>query len=190
MHKGYFQGILQLRNPNDEVIKVIKKYYSYISKGTKQKNGFDYYFTSNKILRDLGRKLKISFGGILKESPQLYSKDRQTGKAIYRLNVLFKLLDFKKNDIMNFDNRVIKIKNIGKKISGLDIRNNKKTSFKFRNIKKYRILPIIKTRIIKTYPDIEILDENYQPVKTENKKKGVELNEKVKVVFFDGYWLI
>ncbi len=189
MHNQYFQGILQLRNANDEAIKAVEKYHEYISKKMRIKDGFNYYFTSNKILRKVAKGLKNRFGGILKESPRLYSRDRQTQKAIYRLNILFRLFDFKKNDIIAFDNRMVKIKNIAKKISGFDIMNNKKTSFVFRNIKKYKILETMNSRVIKVHPQIEVLDENYQNVKVENKKK-VRINEKVKVVNFNGYWLI
>ena len=101
---------------------------------------------------------------------------------------LFKPFDFKKGDIISIDNKIIKITNIQKKISGINIKTNKKTSFVLQK-QKYKILPKINTRIIKIYPNIEILDENYQNVKTENKKK-TQLNEKVKVVFSEGYWLI
>lgn len=185
----YFQGILQLRNPNDEVIRFIEKHKRYISKKIRQGDGFDYFFISNKLLRHLAKELKQNFGGILKESPRLFSRDRQTQKPIYRMNILFRLFDFQKRDVISFDNRIVKITNIGNKISGKDIRNNKRISFLFRNIKQYKVLDIVNTRISKVYPHLEILDENYQSVKVENNKK-VKLNEKVKVVFCNGYWLV
>jgi len=189
MHQEYFQGILQLRNPNDKVIMFVEKHRRYISKKIKQGNGFDFFFTSNKLLRKLARELKKNFGGILKESPRQHSRDRQTQKTIYRLNILFRLFDFQKNDIIILADKIIKITNTSKKISGIDIKNNKKTSFLFKNMKNYKILPIINTRIIKTHPEIEILDQDYQPVKVENKKE-VKLNEKVKAIYYNGYWLI
>ena len=129
MHAQYFEGILQLRNPNEEILRILDKHSDHISKIIRQKNGFDYYFTSNKVLRHLTRNLKKNFGGIIKESPRLFSRNRLTQKAIYRLNILYELFDFKKGDVLNIDNKIIKITNISKKISGLNIKINKKVSF-------------------------------------------------------------
>ena len=185
----YFQGILQLRNPNEDVIVFVEKYHNYISKKIKQKDGFDYYFVSNKLLRHLAKKLKQNFGGILKESPKLYTRDRQTQKPIYRLSVLFRLFDFQKNDVLAFNNQIIKVTNSSNKVSGIDIKRNKRVSFLFKNLKDYKVLNIFNTRIIKIHPEIEILDEDYQPVKVENKVKA-GLNEKVRAVFCNGYWIV
>jgi len=201
MHNQYFQGILQLRNPIDanerndadshlnEVIRFIEKYRKFIQKKKKVNDGFDYYFISNNLLKRLAKKLKDNFGGIIKQSPRLYSRDRQTQKGIYRLNILFRLSDFQNGDIMKVDREIIRITSVKKKISGINIKKNKKISFLHKNIKEYSILPVINTRIVKVYPELYILDQDYQPVRVENKKK-VRLNEKVKVVCCDGYWLV
>ena len=96
----YFEGILQLRNPDKEVIKFIrnqvKKQFDkgiFINKEVNTKNGIDFYLTSKRFLRTLGNKLNKQFKGELKISPQLFSRNKQTSKDIYRINVLFRLED-------------------------------------------------------------------------------------------------
>ena len=93
----YFEGILQIRNPKKEVTDFIQREIESAKKrgvhatGIKEvKGGVDYYLSSIKYLRKIGRELKRRFPGELKESPKLFSRNRQTSKAIYRLNVLFR----------------------------------------------------------------------------------------------------
>jgi len=64
-HSGYFEGILQLRNTGKEVDDFIlnlvnKTNEIIISKGVKVRNGIDLYFTSQKFLQVVGKKLKKS----------------------------------------------------------------------------------------------------------------------------------
>ena len=98
MDKNYYEGKLQLRNPNQEVVNFISNQFKnnekvWIAKTEKQKNGIDLYISSNKFLMALGKKLKKSFQGELKLSRKLFSKSRLTSKAIYRVTVLFRLID-------------------------------------------------------------------------------------------------
>ncbi|MBR9690124.1 hypothetical protein GOV08_00380 [Candidatus Woesearchaeota archaeon] len=92
---SYFEGILQIRNPKEDVIDYVKERIDsddsiHISKTEVVKGGVDFYVSSNKFLRKLGKEIKKRFDGELKESPQLFSRNRQTSKDIYRLNVLFR----------------------------------------------------------------------------------------------------
>lgn len=66
----YYEGILQLRNPNEETINFIRNQFKnntkvWIAKEEKQKTGIDYYISSNKFLLKLGKKLKSQFSTIL-----------------------------------------------------------------------------------------------------------------------------
>ena len=67
MHDDYFEGILQLRNPTEEV----------------------YKFLANQF-RD-HPKYWIAKKGELKLSKKLFSQDRLTSKMVYRGTVLFRL---------------------------------------------------------------------------------------------------
>ena len=92
----YFEGILQLRNPNEEAISFIRNQFKkrknvFIAKEEKLKTGIDLYISSNRFILSLGKKLKESFKGELKTSRKLYGVDRQTGKLRYRVTVLFRL---------------------------------------------------------------------------------------------------
>lgn len=120
VHNQYFEGILQLRNPNNNVIDFIKaqvkKEKVAITKVVKEKKGYDYYITSRKFLHKLAKKLQQSYNGQLKVSPKLFSKNRLTSKNIYRLNVLFKLFPYKKGDSITHKGEKLKIINIGNKV--------------------------------------------------------------------------
>ena len=120
-HKDYFEGILQLRNTNDEIIKYVvnqveKRDDVHISNIKKVKNGFDIYISSQRFMRSLGNKLQNQFHGELKISKKLHTRNRLTGKEVYRVNVLFRYPSFKKGDIIDFKGEKIKIIGIHKKV--------------------------------------------------------------------------
>ena len=138
---NYFQGILQLRDCNIEVLDFVKNQIKkskredvYVSKEVSVLGGIDLYLTSNKFLRSLGKKLKKSFNGGLKESEKLFSRNRLTGKNIYRLNVLFRLTKFKKGDIVAFRGRKVKIMNIGSKVQAKEVETGKRIILKLNEL--------------------------------------------------------
>ena len=138
---NYFQGILQLRNCDKEVIDFVNNQVEkagredvYVSKEVSVPGGIDLYITSNKFLRSLGKKLKKSFNGELKENEKLFSRDRQSGKNIYRLNVLFRLTKFKKGDIVEFRGRKVKIMDIGSKVQAKEVETGKRIILKLNEL--------------------------------------------------------
>lgn len=91
----YFEGILQLRKPNEEALNFIRNQFkknekAWIAKQEKLKTGIDLYISSNKFLMQLGKKLKKSFKGELKTSRKLHTKNRLTSRNVYRVTVLFR----------------------------------------------------------------------------------------------------
>ena len=191
----YYQGILQLRDPSEEIIEFIrndaKKQRSevFISKETTVDNGIDFYISNNKYLRSLEKKLKSIFGGISKTSPTLFTMDKLKSKRVYRLTVVFRCLDFIKGDVLKADQMFIKVSNIGKMISGTNIKTNKKVSFDLKKI-KYSKLDIKKTMISKIRPQLEVLDpETFDSIKVSN-TGNYKLGEKVRVVIDTGVWLV
>ena len=116
----YYQGILQLRDVNEEILgfvqnQIKKRSDVAITKTIKYANGVDLYMTSQKFIRILGKKLKDSFGGELKISAKLHTRNKQ-GKDLYRVNVLFKLSKYKKGDIALVRGDEVRLIKIGKKI--------------------------------------------------------------------------
>lgn len=182
----YYEGVLQIRNPNDEVMDFInnsikKSKDVYISKVKKVGNGFDLYISDRRYILYLGRKLKEQFGGILKKSPRLFTRDRQTSKNVYRVNVLLQLYDFKKGDILEINNQYIKVSNIGKTVAGTNVVTGKRVIFLLRN-SNYKVLEKYKTTVCKLKPEIEVLHpETYQNIKVDN-KADVNMGEKVNIV--------
>jgi len=131
----YFEGILQLRGPSEEVIEfarhaIDKREDVYISQEKKVAGGIDWYLSSQRFLRALGKKLKRRFNGDLKESRKLFSRNNQTSRDIYRVNVMFRLNKFKIGDIVEYKGQRVKVKSMGKMVSGVDLDTGKKVIIK------------------------------------------------------------
>lgn len=190
----YYEGILQLRNPNKEVVDFIRKEIA----GERERGvhitheedvaygkGIDFYITSQRYLQTLGLKLQKRFGGILKVNPRIFSRDRQTSRDVYRVNVLFELLDFKVGDVVLSENKIIKISEIRKNAVGYDLKTGKKTNFEYKN-RDYKVLDRKKSAVVKRYPHTEVLEpETYQNIKVGN-EKNVKEGEDVEIVVVNG----
>ena len=127
---NYYQGILQLRDVDNEVVDFVKNQIDkrndvLITKTVKAGNGIDMYITSQKFIRILGKKLKESFGGELKTSIKLHTKSR-TGKDLYRVNVLFKPVKYKRGDIVVVRGDEVKLLAVGRRIFARDMKTGKK----------------------------------------------------------------
>ena len=134
----YYQGILQLRDINDEILNFVrnqikKRWDAAITKTVKLDNGVDFYITSQKFIRILGKKLKESFGGELNVSSQLHTKSRH-GKDLYRVNVLFKLSKYKKGDVVTVRGDKVRLIRIGKKIFAKDLKTGKKVTIRSNDL--------------------------------------------------------
>lgn len=130
----YYQGILQLRDVNDEILSFVhsqikKRGDVAITKTVKFPNGMDIYITSQKFIRILGKKLKDSFGGELKISSKLHTKNRQ-GKDLYRVNALFRLSRHKKGDIVSIRGDEVRLITIGRKIFARNLKTGKKITIR------------------------------------------------------------
>ncbi len=181
----YFEAILQLRGPRDEIFNFIENEVEkepgvFINEELKVEGGIDFYLTSNKFAQKLGKRLQQIFGGELKINPRLHSRDKHSGKELYRLSVLFRPSEFGRGDIVSFGGKIIRIKGGAKKITGIDIVSDKKVIIKYSKTKP-ELLKVYEVSVSKTYPHLEIIHpETYQSVKVENAKKTTQ--EQVKIV--------
>jgi NMD protein affecting ribosome stability and mRNA decay len=125
MKSHYFEGIFQLRNTKSRefmhLYKLILKETQRAAKNgvaiTKEEhvnNGIDFYFTSQKFIQQLGPRLYKNFGGELKVNASLFTRNRQTSKDVYRVNVLFRLSDYNVLDIIRKDKRLYQISSFTK----------------------------------------------------------------------------
>lgn len=189
----YFEGVLQLRNLNDNILKYvdtyIEKYNVYISKRNETTGGINLRFSDKKKIQNLGHLLKKNYGGVLKISPKLHTRDKQTSKEVYRVNVYYKAPDYKKGDVIKIENKLILVSVVKKNITGIDLKLDKKITLEIEK-KDYKILKPVKTTVSKIYPTLEVLDtETFQSVPVQNKKK-VKQGEKVNIVSDNGLYYI
>ena len=138
-HRDYFEGILQLRNTRNEVIEftikeIEKNESTNIAKIKKVTNGIDIYISPQKSLRSLGNKLQKRFGGQITVSTKLHTISRVTGKELYRVNMLFRIPNFKKGDIIEYKGDKIKIIAMHKKVFAKDIKTGKKLNISFKDL--------------------------------------------------------
>ncbi len=127
---NYYQGILQLRDVDNEVVAFVyaqiqKRGEVAVTRTVKYSNGIDLYLTSQKFIRVLGKKLREIFGGELKISSKLHTRSRE-GKDLYRINALFRPSLYKIGDIVDVRGDEVKLLHIGKKIFGRDLKTGKK----------------------------------------------------------------
>ena len=132
---NYYQGILQLRDVNEEILNFVanqikKRGDVAITKQVNHANGIDLYITSQKFIRILGKKLRDSFGGEIKVSSKLHTRSK-TGKDLFRVNVFFRLPKYKRGDIVEIRGDKVKLLQTGNRIFALDLKTGKR--IKIRN---------------------------------------------------------
>ena len=130
----YYQGILQLRDINEEIISFVRNQVKKrgdvaITKTVKFDNGIDLYITSQKFISALGKKLKDSFGGELKISSKLHTRSRQ-GKDLYRVNALFRLSKHRKGDVVMVRGDKVRLISVGIKIFARDLKTGNKVTIR------------------------------------------------------------
>lgn len=198
----YFEGILQLKNYDDEIIRYVLNQISkvndkgvFITKEKVKKNSVDYYITKKNFMHTLAEKLRKEFGGIVKKSENLHSFDKQESKNLYRLTVLVEFPELKKNDVFVFEDNLYRVLNVSKKVSVIkidkdDAEKNRKTSFFYKDIKKSKNFEILKkhdAEISRLKPCLEIIHpETYQSVELKNMKNidKIPKDNKLEVVLF------
>ena len=92
----YFEAIMQLRNPNQELINFVenqvnKRKGAFIAKTVKQKNGMDYYISDQRLARSMGNRMKKSFKGELKTSRKIHTRNHLTSRDVYRVTICFRM---------------------------------------------------------------------------------------------------
>lgn len=138
-HSKYFEGVLQLRNPTQEVQDFVNSQFPsdgsvFVSKVVKLKEGFDMSVSSRRFLVKLGRDLQARFGGEMKASPEHYSQDRQSSKVLYRVNVLYRYRGIKRGDIITYRDENLRVDHIGKDLHCVNPLTGKKYRIRYSEL--------------------------------------------------------
>jgi len=139
MPNQYFEGVLQLRNPNPELYAYVKKAIKdrkgiWVAKEIPQKDGTDLYLSSQRFLQVIGKRLNEDFIGQLKVSNRLFSKNHLTSRNVYRINVLFRLAAFKRGDEAEVLGRQVKILAVKRLVQVQDVKNGEKFAVPFDRV--------------------------------------------------------
>lgn len=172
----YFEGTFQLRNGRQEVKDYIKAYCKknkvYVNKLVDKGSEVDYYFVKKNQMQPLALKLMRNFGAEIETTARIFSKDRQTSKDIYRVNVLATIPKFAVGDVVEYQKFPFLVKETGKIITGMNLSLGKKATFRNEQADSVSVIPKLKTKITITQPQAQVLDpENYQSVEFENPLK-------------------
>lgn len=196
----YFEGILQIRNLTDERRPIVNfqinkddDHDNVVNKIVEFPNGLDLYMTKKKFIPKLAQKIIQQLGGLTTSNVKLFSHNHQTGKDIYRLNVLLELPEFEKEDVFFYNKKYIVINNLSKFISARNLLTNKTVLFRYNEYKELKQkdstlvtkLEKHKTKVIRTRPHIEVLHpETYQPLRIINSVE-VSNDEEVEIILTD-----
>lgn len=207
----YFEGILQLRNPTPEVqnfieieLKKVSSKGSFITRTVEVKNGVDLYFTDKNRMRLIAQKVHVRFGGIIKINPQLFSHNHLSSKDLYRLNVFVKLPEFKVGDVISYvhtgtknkDETVqyVQVQKMGKTIQARNIILAKPVSLEMRFAKDIKIIPIQKSIVASSQPELTIIDPNtFQAERVVNANtlmREYVPDQNIELVYSDFGWCI
>lgn len=118
---SYFEGIMQLRGCSDEALdwlhdEIIRAGRARIAKAKEVPGGIDLYLSSQHYMQSLGRKLQQRFGGILKITSKIHTRDPIRSRDVHRLTVLFRQFPFKKGDMIRYKGEPWIIISIGNQV--------------------------------------------------------------------------
>lgn len=136
--KEYFEGVLQLRSVSQEVIDWIKSRTKKDARAaiTREKivpGGFDLYFSSQKYLRTLGKKLGETFPGILTTARALHTRSK-TGKDLYRVTVCFKGIQFRRGETITYQDELWKVTEVKEHTTLKNLRTGKRKRVKTKEL--------------------------------------------------------
>ncbi|MBD3318812.1 hypothetical protein GF342_02795 [Candidatus Woesearchaeota archaeon] len=129
-HANYYEGILQLRNPSEELVEFVLTTVqdderAVITKIKEVKGGLDYYISSQKYLQILGKKIKKKFWGEYKLTSTLHTQDKM-GNKLYRITILFRLYDFKQGDLVLVGGEEYVVEQLRNKVQVKHVKSHKK----------------------------------------------------------------
>jgi len=173
----YFEAIIQTRNEREaqrEALRVsAARRDAMINKEEpikRGKGGTDYYLADKKTASIIAQALHERFGGILKHSSTLFSRDKQTGKDLYRDTFLVEYPDFDVGDILTDDKLAFRVGNLGKIIMFENLTTGKKKGATYEP-GKFTKMERRETTVSQVEPTLAVIDpDTFQQVAVQNTK--------------------
>lgn len=193
-NNGYFEGVVQIRRYSPEQIRLVESMIrndgAKISKKKQLKTGADLWVTSQKTIQKLEKNLRKQ-GALTKISRKLFTRHKQTGKCVYRLNLLIQFPLFSIGDCVAVDDQLFMVTSISKMVGCINLKTGKKKQMRLPE-KSFKVIKPKKATVTLTKPRLEILEpDTYQSVICENPKNiAVKPGQKVKVAHFNEYYLL
>jgi len=186
----YFEGSLQLRNTSPEIIARTHKLLSkiYISKVVEHKNGTDLFVSSIKIMQRAATQLVKEFSGQMQQSPQLFTRNKQTSKDVFRVNVLVTFPLLKKGNVLLYRQTPYLVISMGKQVKVRSLCDDSITRIDLP--KKLTVLEKKKTKVTRTLPRLEVIHPETFVSEPVRNNKSLRVNQNVQVVDYDGLWVI
>lgn len=195
-HAEYFEGMIQLRGIDQDILDYVQKRITNanaqvptcINHGTKF--DIDYSVSDRRLIHKIGVELKAKFGGFVRESAQLFSRNHMTSKNVYRLNVFYKTHDVKRGHVIEIEELHEPYEVIGYLGDRLIVESLYTRKKNHINVEKIsNTLKKIKTSVVQTHPEIRIMDEDFQPVVALTHKE-LRKGQNVKAVISEGRYYI
>ena len=141
-HAGYFEAVIQLRNVEQNVVDFVSleadEHHIQVSKVKWFKHGVDLFVSDRKFARNTGKGLQQQFGGMLKTSARIFTRDRFSGKEVYRVTVLFKQFPYHKGEQFIFKGETYTVLSVANDVYVED-KENKKKKLRFDELELDRV---------------------------------------------------
>lgn len=198
----YFEATLQLRSANIGLLEESVQFLQtrvhnlrnrgmFVNKAERFEDGFDFYMTNRRIAQSLGKELQEHFGGKMKVSPRLFTRNKQTSKNVFRVNIYVELPGFTRSDIILVNDKVCLVEKIGKKIKLIDLQNDSSAILDYDKM-DYTIMKKYQTFVSRTYPSLEVINpHDFQSSMVKNKPKQMFTNgQTINVVIHKGIYVV
>lgn len=168
-HGGYFEGTLQVRNETEETKRFVRErvaaHEARIAKEVAQPTGTDYYISSNSAARHVAQELQ-QYGGKMKLTRKLFSRNRQTSKDLYRVTAHVQLPEYQPGDVVKEQDPLL-VKRLSKKIQFQNLRTGKTEYHEYRPMQR---LLVAETSVATDHPTITVIHpETFQAVPLANR---------------------
>ncbi|MFW6196385.1 MAG: 60S ribosomal export protein NMD3, partial [Thermoplasmatota archaeon] len=129
-HGNYYEAILQIRPTNkamtddqkDYITKIVHERVSltsdnekkvFITSELEKHGGLDFYLSDKKTTKRLSKEIADKYGGEITTSAELAGME--DGQEVYRMTYSVRLPEYEKNDFVEYESKIYRIKKINPK---------------------------------------------------------------------------